>query len=358
MHPIKLGRQTLDLVYGGDALSRLDESPDRGFYRRERLVDHLDATALATVRRVIGALVVEERPVLLDLMAGPDSHLPDDLAPALAVGLGLNAAELAGNPRLDGAVVHDLNADPGLPFADASFDVVLNVVSVDYLVHPFSVFREVGRVLRPGGLVLVVFSNRMFPPKAVKIWRDGSEAERVLIVEDYLQESGLFTEPRQLVSRGLPRPPDDRHAGDGLPSDPVFALWAERRGGAPGRPERRPPDLVGPPPWDEAEIARRCREVARTRRCPYCGERLRTWAVPQTPFTEYDVDRLWVCFNDRCPYLVRGWQAMDRQGNRGYSYRMMYHPAKGYCGSLPVPSLRALRESIVDDERDEAPPAR
>ena len=85
---------------------------------------------------------------------------------------------------LDERVVRDLNADPRLPFADGSFDVVLNTVSVDYVTRPLELFREVGRVLRPGGLFLVIFSNRYFPEKAVRIWRESSEQERILIVED------------------------------------------------------------------------------------------------------------------------------------------------------------------------------
>lgn len=59
------------------------------------------------------------------------------------------------------------------------------------------------------------------------------------------------------------------------------------------------------------------------------------------------MEHLWVCFNDACPLLVRGWAAMSRQGNRGFSYRFMFHPQKGYGGTLPVPSLRALRAGVV-----------
>ena len=59
--------------------------------------------------------------------------------------LGLNAVELAANPQAAERVVHDLNADPRLPFADASFDAVVNCVSVDYLVRPVEVLAEVAR---------------------------------------------------------------------------------------------------------------------------------------------------------------------------------------------------------------------
>ena len=64
--------------------------------------------------------------------------------------LGMNAGELAANPQAAATVVHDLNADPQLPFADGSFDAAVCCVSVDYLVRPVEVFADVARTLRPG----------------------------------------------------------------------------------------------------------------------------------------------------------------------------------------------------------------
>jgi hypothetical protein len=349
MHPTPLSEATRRLLYGPEAFRRQDEDDDRLFYAADRLVSHLDDTARATVERLIAALVVEEHPAILDLMASWDTHLPASLQPERLVGLGLNANELERNERLTERVLHDLNRDPRLPFPGASFDAVLDLVSVDYLTQPFEVFAEVARVLRPGGLHLVVFSNRYFPEKVVRIWHESSDQERILIVEDYFQATDLYTESSLWISQGKPRPANDKYGGLGLASDPVYAVWAEKKGRPAGRPARRPPPAVDRAPWDEEEVARRKAEVGRTLRCPYCGEKLSKWAVPQTPFTEYDVEYLWVCFNDRCPFLVRGWDTMNRQGNRGYSYRMMYHPKKGYCGSLPVPTLRALRESIIEE---------
>jgi len=39
---------------------------------------------------------------------------------------------------------------------------------------------------------------------------------------------------------------------------------------------------------------------------------------------------------------------MERQGNRGFSYRLMYNPGNDGCTPVPIPSLGALRASIVD----------
>ena len=239
MHPTPLTEATRRLLYGPEAFRREDEGDDRLFYATDRLVSHLDELAITTVERLIAALVVEEHPAILDLMASWDTHLPASLHPERLVGLGLNGNELERNVRLTERMLHDLNRDPRLPFPASSFDVVLDIVSVDYLTQPFEVFAEVARVLRPGGLHLVVFSNRYFPEKVVKIWHESSDQERILIVEDYFQATDLYTESNLWISQGKPRPAGDKYGGLGLPSDPVYAIWAERKGGPAGRPARR-----------------------------------------------------------------------------------------------------------------------
>jgi SAM-dependent methyltransferase len=330
----------MELVYSGDAFSRVDEGDDAGFYKVERMVSHIDAQARAVVEDLIGSLVIEPEPVVLDLMASWDSHLPPDLHPARVVGLGLNQSELEQNRVLDERVVHDLNRDPTLPFADASFDVVLNVVSIEYLVRPFEVMREVGRVLRPGGLVLIIFSDRMFPDKAIKIWRTSGEQERVMIVEDLVEVSGLFDATRQWAVKGLPRPAGDRYAALTPFADPVWAVAAERAGG-PGwhRPFPVPPIPELYPPF---EVDQRARRVGSTLRCPHCDHELRRWEVPQTPFTEWEGEAVYVCPSNECPFAVRGWQTMSRQGLPGVSYRFMYDPDRDRCGSVPISGLGDL----------------
>ena len=89
--------------------------PMIGIYSLDRFVSHLDALALSTVEKIIGDLVVEERPVILDLMAGWDSHLPEGIQPARLVGLGLNENELQRNKALTEYRLHDLNRGPENP---------------------------------------------------------------------------------------------------------------------------------------------------------------------------------------------------------------------------------------------------
>ena len=146
-----LTTKTTQQLFSLEDFTRENEENDAIFYSRPRLVSHLDAVALRTVEAIIGALVVEPGPRILDLMASWDSHLPPALEPAELVGLGLNEAELRANTALTARVIHDLNEHPELPFDDGAFDVVLNTVSVDYLTRPQEVFAEVARVLAPGG---------------------------------------------------------------------------------------------------------------------------------------------------------------------------------------------------------------
>lgn len=329
--------------------ARTDESDDSFFYAKDRMVSHLDSTALNTVERIIGSLVVEDQPAILDLMASWDSHIPPTLKPKRVAGLGMNPNELQANQALSERVIHDLNQDPRLPFEDASFEVVLNTVSVDYLIRPVEVFAEVARVLKPGGLHLVIFSNRWFESKVTRIWRETGEAERALLVEDWLKAAGGFGEARAFVSKNKPRPSDDKYAHLNIPSDPVYAVFADRLGGDPARPPRPLPgrEKSARPKQDLKALAA---QVAQDHACPYCGEKLKKWEVPQTPFTEWDLDYMYVCFNDVCPYLVGGWEEMGRQGNLGSSYRLMFNPESKTLMPMAVPSLSTAKDGIIDDD--------
>jgi SAM-dependent methyltransferase len=264
------------------------------------------------------------------------------------VGLGLNYHELARNEACNAFVIHDLNKDPDLPFDDRTFDVILNTVSVDYMTRPFEIFADVGRVLKPGGLFLVTFSNRMFETKATKIWRQSSEEERVILVEDLFEKTGLFTKPEVFVSKNKPRPTEDKYAHLGIPSDPVYAVYAERIGGGISFRPRKLDEIDEMPLPQPGLIRNKMAAVGRSRCCPYCESPLRKWEVPNNPFIEWDVDFMYICFNDRCPYFQRGWNAMYRGGGRGFSHRFMYDASHDRCLSVPVPTAQALKDGIVD----------
>jgi SAM-dependent methyltransferase len=193
-----------------DPFARIDPSDDARFYSVARNVVHIEPGAIGALRRVY-ADQFPANATVLDLMSSWRSHLPDGLAKV--VGLGMNAEEMTANPQLDDWVVHDLNSDPGLPFSDASFDAVVCAVSVQYLVRPVDVFGDVRRVLVPGGPVIVSFSNRCFPTKAVMAWLSGGDAEHRLLVRSYLEHAGFDDVVDEQIR---------------TPDDPLFVVRARR----------------------------------------------------------------------------------------------------------------------------------
>ncbi len=206
---------------GADAFSREDETPDAAFYAEPRKVTHVDAVCARRIQALYRT-VLPEKARVLDLMASWRSHLPDTVGSA--VGLGMNAEELADNPQLAERIVHDLNADPTLPFADASFDAVVCTVSFEYLTQPHKIVAEAKRVLKPGGMLVVVVSNRYFPPKVIKLWTELHPMERMAWVGTLIKQAG-FKKVETYVERGLKRPKDDRYADKLEESDPLFATW-------------------------------------------------------------------------------------------------------------------------------------
>ena len=136
----------------------------------------------------------------------------------------MNAEELQANHSATAQVVQDLNRENTLPFDDASLDAVVCTASVEYLVQPRRVFAEVLRVLRPGGVFVSTFSNRWFPGKAIQVWGELHEFERVGLVTQWLQQAG-FDKLHTFSSRGWPRPEGDPHSGNVAKSDPVYAVW-------------------------------------------------------------------------------------------------------------------------------------
>jgi SAM-dependent methyltransferase len=217
-----------DFLVNG-ALTRPDDDSDTLFYSIPRMVQHLDARCLIEVQRLYRRLLAG-RSRVLDLMASWDSHLPDELPFARVEGLGMNQNELEANGRLNAFQVHDLNRRPTLPYDDASFDAVVCSVSVEYLTDPLTIFREVNRVLAPGGLFVVTFSNRWFPGKAINLWVDLHEFERLGLVSEYFLQAGGFEDLHTLSQRGLPRPLDDPHYGKSPYADPLYAVWATKAG--------------------------------------------------------------------------------------------------------------------------------
>jgi SAM-dependent methyltransferase len=198
-----------------EAFTRYDEAPDEEFYKVPRLVTHIDDRAIAAVTQLYREFFPEGG-AILDLMSSWVSHLPREAEYRRVIGLGMNEAELRRNERLDSYVVQNLNRTPELPFGNAEFDGCGICVSIDYLTRPVEVLREVGRVLKVGAPVVITFSNRCFPTKAVAVWHRLDDRGHMQLVERYLQEAENFQNIRSL----------DRSPRR-LFSDPLYAVIGE-----------------------------------------------------------------------------------------------------------------------------------
>ncbi len=214
------------ILFAEENFLRADDRADADFYQQPRLVYHLDRAARDEIGRQYAQLIRPGAKVL-DLMGSWTSNLPETLQLGSLTVLGLNAEELRHNSRAGQTLVHDLNAQADLPFADASFDAVICTASVEYLINPLAVVAEIRRILRPGGVLALAFSNRWFPPKVIGIWPDLHEFERLGLVADLLHTIDGFSGINTLSRRGLPRPLDDPHQ-DLWVSDPVYMVWGNK----------------------------------------------------------------------------------------------------------------------------------
>lgn len=210
-----------------DPFRRTDSGPDSVFYDQPRWVQHIDDSAIQVIKSLYGRLLKNDMRVL-DLMSSWQSHIPSKLRLEKLTGLGLNREELNKNKILNDWVVHDLNAKPKLPFESHEYDAVICTNSIEYLIHPDAIFDEIVRVLRTNGLVIVIFSNRWFPPKAIQIWEELHEFERMGLILEYLRKDGKFKDLGTYSVRGMPRPWGDKYFPEKLYSDPIYAVWGRK----------------------------------------------------------------------------------------------------------------------------------
>jgi SAM-dependent methyltransferase len=197
--------------------ARQDESPDPAFFQEPRLVVHIDDETIEAARAYFATALPNDG-VVLDLMSSWRSHLPRDFQ-GHVVGLGMNDTELTANPQLHERVVHDLNANPTIPLQDARFDAAIVTVSIQYMTRPREIFADVCRVLKPGAQFHVLFSDRMFPTKAVAIWRSMPSAkERGELISTYFTLGGEWERAEFL----------DRSPGQS--ADPLYIVRAAKKG--------------------------------------------------------------------------------------------------------------------------------
>ncbi len=205
--------------------SKLDPTEDKEFYSIPRFVTHVDEGFIEQ----LSDLYREKLPAngrILDLMSSWVSHLPQDVKFSHVEGHGMNEEELAKNPRLDSYFIQNLNKNPKLPLKAQDFDGVLCAVSVQYLEYPEAIFTEIHRILKPGGIAIISFSNRMFYQKAIALWRDGTEKSRIELVKKYFKSIRGFSEP-EIIAKQSTIPSFLQMLGV-MGADPFYAVTAHR----------------------------------------------------------------------------------------------------------------------------------
>jgi hypothetical protein len=222
--PIKLVQDwPADPPFKPEDFSRADSSPDDRFYSVPKLVYHIDEPAVAALTQYYRKNIAPKSDIL-DICSSWVSHYPVEFPDTMGkiCATGISELELRSNNQLTGGYkAADLNVDPKIPYPDNSFDVVTCVVSIDYLVDPINVLKEVYRVLRPGGKAILSQSNRCFPTKAIALWLKLDDHQHAELINGFFQYAGGF-EPRKAfdITATLP---------DNGYRDPMFVVEATKK---------------------------------------------------------------------------------------------------------------------------------
>ena len=206
---------TTSAAYPPEYFDKQDNSADEYFYSFARLTVHIDEAAIGALTALYGGLLTDNM-AILDLMSSWRSHLPQDKQFAEVIGHGMNSAEMRDNPQLTDHFVQNLNVEQSMPLNPNYFDAVLCAVSIQYLQKPLEVFAEVYRLLKPGGVFIVSFSNRCFPTKAVGAWLHSGDQDHISLVHSYFQLSAPWEDAHARI-KSAETPPN---------TDPLYMLWA------------------------------------------------------------------------------------------------------------------------------------
>mmetsp|Transcript_44559 Transcript_44559/g.100647 ORF Transcript_44559/g.100647 Transcript_44559/m.100647 type:complete len:259 (-) Transcript_44559:212-988(-) len=181
-----------EFPYTARDLTPTDPSDDQLFYLVPRFGHHAGSECRAALTQYYDCVLPREsNSNVLDLCSSWTSHYPNTWkSNGRCAALGLNPIELAVNPSKTEWRVQNLNKDPRLPYGDGEFDLITNSLSVDYMTKPLELFREMYRVLKPGGLCAMAFTNRCFPSKVVPVWFDPySDYNHAKVVGNYFHFS-------------------------------------------------------------------------------------------------------------------------------------------------------------------------
>jgi SAM-dependent methyltransferase len=100
---------------------------------------------------------------VLDVGCGYRGELLQTLSSRIASGRGIDISvddsASSGNIELVGG-----NLSDGLPFPDATFDVAVSLANIEHLENPETVVREISRVLKTGGVLLLTTPTKAAKP--------------------------------------------------------------------------------------------------------------------------------------------------------------------------------------------------
>jgi len=216
------------MVLRPEQRNKLDNGNDLEFYSSPRFVTHVDDGFIEQLTDLYRQKL-QPHTRIFDLMSSWVSHLPEEMEFSHVEAHGMNQQELAKNPRLNHYFVQNLNQNPALPLPNQDFDAVLCTVSVQYLQYPEAIFAEVYRILKPGGVFIVSFSNRMFYEKAIALWRDGSDASHIQLVKSYFKSVPGFSQPEVIANKGKVAGISNFLQMLGMANaDPFYAVMAEK----------------------------------------------------------------------------------------------------------------------------------
>ncbi len=204
---------------------KLDQGEDSLFYSFPRFVTHVDDKFIEQLTELYRQQL-QPQTRILDLMSSWVSHLPPEMEFAHVEGHGMNEEELAKNPRLNHYFVQNLNLNPKFPLEDQDFDAVLCAVSVQYLQYPEAIFSEIARILKPNGVAIFSFSNRMFYQKAITAWRDATDRQRIFLLKSYFKLVPEFAQPEVMIKQ--PELPAFLQMLGMGGSDPFYGVFARK----------------------------------------------------------------------------------------------------------------------------------
>ncbi len=290
------------------------------------------------------SLLTEGEGPVLELLAGPQCLLPESVRNRTILGISSSLEELEQNQSLDQRLVLDLHGRPLLPFKAETFEAVLLLFGLETIHYPDVLFMEASRVLKPGGVFLLAHANvnAAVNGSSLPAWVPLNDQEELAAIDSFFDAAGDFGRVTAYGNKKRYRSEASKKKYPVQENSPIGLVYAYKRS----------EEYLRDKPW--GSLTGPLDQALDPHACPYCGDGLKKWEVPHSPFEIdcwYDTDFLHICFNDDCPYFLRGWDWMWTRLRRNVSYRHMYNPATGKGGPIPVPTYYALKDGIVEDAR-------